>query len=113
MIVNPDKFQATVLQKENKNNNTNITLNIKNITINTSKLVKLLGITTDNKLNFEKHISVLCKKASVQLNAISHLQKHMRKQENEAIINHSSILTSTAVLLFAIFFGVNPQIELS
>ena len=37
MIVNPDKFQAQVLQGGNKNNNTNITLNIENITINTTK----------------------------------------------------------------------------
>ena len=36
---NPDKFRAIVMQKGNKNNNTNITLNIKNITINISKSV--------------------------------------------------------------------------
>ena len=34
MIVNPEKFQPLVLEKGNKNNNTNITLNIENITIN-------------------------------------------------------------------------------
>ena len=48
-IVNPDKLQAIVLQKGNKNNNPNNTLNIENITINPSKSVKLLGITIDNK----------------------------------------------------------------
>ena len=38
-------------------------LNIENITINTStKSLKILGITIDNKLDFEEHISVLCKK---------------------------------------------------
>ena len=62
MIVNPDKLQAIVLQKGNKDNNTNITLNIENITINTSKSVELLETTINNKLNFEEHISVLCKK---------------------------------------------------
>ena len=64
MIVNPEKFQTIVLLKGNRNNNTKSTLNIENIIINTSKSVKLLGITIDNKLNFEEHISVLCKKAS-------------------------------------------------
>ena len=53
--------------------NTNITLNIENIAINTSKSV--------NILNFEDHVSVLCKKASLQLNAINGLQKYMGKKE--------------------------------
>lgn len=48
------KFQATVSQIGYKNNNTNITLNIESITINTLKSVKLLGITIDNKINFEE-----------------------------------------------------------
>ena len=30
--------------------------------------MKLLGITIDNKLNFEEHIFALCKKASLLLN---------------------------------------------
>ena len=79
-IVNPSKFQAIVLQKGNNNNNTN-TLNIKKILINTSKSVKLLGITTDKKLNFEENNSVLCRKASLKLNAVSRFQKYMRKQK--------------------------------
>ena len=61
MIGNPDRFQVIVLQKEIKNN-INITLNIENITIDTLKSVKLFGITINSKLNFEKHISVFCRK---------------------------------------------------
>ena len=80
MIVNPDKFQAIVLHQGNKNN-TNIILSIENIKINTSKSVKLLGITIDNKLNFEEHISAICEKASLQLNVISRLQKYMGKKK--------------------------------
>ena len=81
MIVNPDKFQAIVLRKGSKINKTNITLNNENITINTSKSVKILEITIGNKLNFEEDISVLCKKTSLQLNAISRLQKYMGKKK--------------------------------
>ena len=80
MIINPDKFQAIALQKRNKNN-TNVTLNIENITIKTSKSVKLSGITIDTKLNFGEHISVLCKKASLQINAISRFQSYMGKKK--------------------------------
>ena len=49
--------------------------------------VKLLGITIDNKLNFEEHLSELCKKVFMQLNAISHLQRFMGKEQMEALIN--------------------------
>ena len=40
MVANPDKFQEIVWQKQ-KNNNTNITLNIDNITTSMSKSLKL------------------------------------------------------------------------
>ena len=50
--------------------------------------VKLLHIEIDNKLNFEKHISNTCKKASNQLNAICKLQTFMGpKKKNEVITN--------------------------
>ena len=75
------------MRKGNKNG-TNNTLNIKNITINTSKSVKLLRITINNKLNFEEYVSVFYQKASLQLNAISRLQKYLTKKEKEAIINN-------------------------
>ena len=46
MIVNPDKFRSTVLQKGNKNRNFNITLNIKNISYN--KHVKISETIINN-----------------------------------------------------------------
>ena len=49
--------------------------------------VKLLGIEIDNKLNFEKHISSICRKASNQLNEICRLETFMGHTEKEAIIN--------------------------
>ena len=48
--------------------------------------VKWLGIETDNKLNFEKHISNICEKASNRLNAICRLQTFIGHKEKEAII---------------------------
>ena len=47
----------------------------------------MLGITIDNKPNFEEHMSELCKKASIQLNTISHLQRFMGKKQKVAFIN--------------------------
>ncbi len=31
--------------------------------------IKLLGITIDEKLNFDKHVDILCKKAARQINS--------------------------------------------
>ena len=49
--------------------------------------VKLLGIETDNKLNCEKHISNISKKASNQLNRIFRLQTFLDIKKKEAVIN--------------------------
>ena len=86
MIVNPDKFQATVVTK-NCRMKDSYSLNINEQTINSEDCVKLLGIEIDNTLSFEKHISNLCKKASNQLNAIGRVQKHMGFREKEVLLN--------------------------
>ena len=52
-----------------------------------TKSVKLLGITIDDRLRFDQHISNLCSKAAMQLNALGRLQKYMGKPEKVAIVN--------------------------
>ena len=39
--------------------------------------VRLLGIEIDNQLNFDNHVSTLCKKAGSQLNTIGRYRKYM------------------------------------
>ena len=75
MIVNPDKFQFMIISTNKDHNNKSLRINDVEITPEPS--VKLLGLEIDNKLNFEKHISNLCNKASNQLNAICRLQPYM------------------------------------
>ena len=49
---------------------------IDNKKITSEHSVKLLGIDEiDNRLNFDKNISTICKKAGSQLNAIDRLEK--------------------------------------
>ena len=44
-----------------------------NAEIKSEESVTLLGIEIDNKLNFEKQVSTICKKANDQLNVISRI----------------------------------------
>ena len=78
MIVNPDKFQLILLQKFTKKV-IQEKLHINNNEIESENSVTLLGITIDNRLSFDDHISKLCNIASMQLNAISRLEKYAKK----------------------------------
>ena len=56
---NPDKFHLIT-----NCSNPNISVNVDGYEITNSSQEKLLGITIDNKLRFDEHVSKLCKKAS-------------------------------------------------
>ena len=47
---------------------------------------KLLGITIDNELTFDEHVSKLCKKASQKVHALSRLCHYMDIKKRRTII---------------------------
>ena len=61
-------------------------------TINSTEMVKLLGINIDNKLTFEQHVDSLCNKASQKLNALAGLAHYMSFEQRKLIMN--SFITS-------------------
>ena len=72
IFVNPDQFKAFVIDKK-RTNCTNEKIQISNEDIQTVRSVKLLGIIIDDCLNFNEHISSICKSAANQLNALVRL----------------------------------------
>ena len=76
MIANHDKFQAIIMNKRKEHQITH-KMKIYNNEIETTKSVKLLGTEIDNQLSFNQHISKLCPKAVMQLNAICRMAKFM------------------------------------
>ena len=84
MIVNPDKFQTMILGKHNIKE---INLKINETNIKAQNSVTLLGIEIDNKLNFNNHVSTICKKAGNKINAISRIQNFLGPKEKEALVN--------------------------
>ena len=66
MIANPDQFQVIIWSKDA--NNFTQTLKIYN-EIDTTKSDMLIGLEIDYQIIFNEHISTLCFKAAIQLNA--------------------------------------------
>ena len=81
MIVNPKKLQAIIINRQNRSNHT-CYLTINNAETKSKKSVTLLDIEID-KLNFEKHVSTICKRANNQLNAISRIATGLGQKENK------------------------------
>ena len=74
MIVNPKKFQVMFISKKKNALPKNLELQINNAEITPQPLVELLGVTTDNELKFDRHISSIGKSAECQLNALFRLK---------------------------------------
>ena len=82
MKANPDKYHLLI-------NNTKESFQIKigNETVSNSKYEKLLGVKVDHELNFNEHVSSLCKKASQKLNALSRIASCMTFHQRRLILN--------------------------
>ena len=86
MMVNPGKFQAIIIDKKKKCH-TNETLKIGDKIIKASSSVKLLGVQIDDQLNFNLHISNICRSAANQLNALIRLKRFLAFEEKKTLIN--------------------------
>lgn len=77
MQANPDKFQALAIGK--RTHEKKIVFNINDVNISCEDEVKLLGVTIDYRLNFNTHISNICKKAARQLNVLKRIGKNLSR----------------------------------
>ena len=77
MKANPGKFQAIAVGKHAHSEN--ICFNLGDNIVKLEDSVKLLGVTIDFKLDFDEHISNVCKKASRQLNVLKRKGGHLCK----------------------------------
>ena len=75
MKANPSKFQTIIFK--HRSNEAICELNISNDTIKPVSCVKLLGVTLDDKLCFDDHISRLCTRAARQTNALRRILKYV------------------------------------
>ena len=69
-----------------------VDIQISNIKVTSESRVKLLGIHIVNRLNFDYHVSQLCKKASKKLHALARIFKYVETSKRRVLVN--SFITS-------------------
>ena len=74
--INPDKCKLLISKKSK-----DISIILRGEVIECSNSVKLLGVTIDNRLDFNEHVSKLCKKASSKLHALARVSNLMSKKK--------------------------------
>ncbi len=85
MIANPEKFHALLVRKDRKDTLHDL-LFTQAGEITSEKSVRLLGVEIDNKLNFDIHISNLCRKAATQLNVLKMLKSFIGFKEKQILV---------------------------
>ena len=86
MIINPGKFQSIIIDKK-KQDHTKETFEIGDNVIEASPSVKLLGVQIDDKLNFNLHITNICRSAANQLNALMRLKQFLSFEAKKVLLN--------------------------
>ena len=74
--MNPDKYKLII-----SNRDKDLSIIIDNDVIECSRSVKLLGVTIDNKLDFNEHISKLCKTVSTKLHDLARVSNIMSRDK--------------------------------
>ena len=80
MKANADKYHFLVT------GNYEVSANINELEIESSKKEKLLGISIDIRLSFEHHITSLCKKASQKLHALARIAHYMDFEKRRSLM---------------------------
>ena len=73
--------------------------------ISNEKIVKLLGVTVDNKLSFEPHLNLVCKKVSQKLCALARVSKFISKEKLRVIMK---LFIMSFVILSLMSFIILP-----
>ena len=85
MIANPSKFHALLIKKD-QTKTSGKKISIQGKTIESEDSVKLLGVQLDYQLNFDPHISELCRKAATQLNVLKRLRSYIGFEERKVLV---------------------------
>ena len=103
---NPDKCQVLAVGKKTFDKNMKIC--IQNSILSCEETVKRLGIEIYYQLNFDIHISSICRKASQHLNILKRLGRYLDRL-NKLTIFHTFILSN---FNFCLWLGIFVPIKI-
>jgi len=86
MIVNPDKFQAIIINRYGKLKQNNHILKFGEYEIESKNSVTLLGIEIDDQISFHSHIHTLARGAAGQLNYLISKKKFLNQEAKKVLI---------------------------
>ena len=86
MIFNPGTFQSIIIDKK-KQDHTKETFEIGEKVIEASPSVKLLRVQIDDKLNFNLHITNICRSAANHLNTLIRLKQFLSFEAKKVLVN--------------------------
>ena len=66
-----------------------VEIQIENTIISSVKRVKLLGVYTDGRLDFDYHVNQICKKATKKIHALSRVCKYMDQNKRRMLMKLS------------------------
>ena len=89
MVANPAKFRMMFLGKKV---DTKFHLNVNGKIILEDEQVRLLGVTIDNNLNFNSHITENCGKVYQKTSALSRLRGYISEKKAKLLLN--TVVTS-------------------
>ena len=89
MCANPDKFQSIIVDRDGKQS---LSISVQDNTIFSDPSIKVLGVTLDDKLKFDEHVSHMCLKASRQINALKRVSRYL--DESCRILVFKSFISS-------------------
>ena len=92
---NPEKFQLIFL---GTNSDKKLCLKIDDQNIKQCQQVKLLVVTIDSRLNFDKHILELCSKVNQKVSAFSRIRNYLDNNQTNILCETTVLATSTTVL---------------
>ncbi len=88
LSANPQKFQSMVLGSDE-----NMTIKLGEHTIMNTKTNKIVGVTIDDELKFDQHVTLICKKAARQLNVLRKFS-HILDSDARMTVYKSFILSN-------------------
>ena len=90
MSANPEKFQCMLMGEAREDS---FSFKIERKQLHPVKQVKILGVNFDADMKFSSHISVICSKASRQLNVLKRLSRFLDEKSRFAV--YKSFMAST------------------